>query len=117
VLPTELKHGSPGLLAYEEEAQEERRIDDINFLEEVRCRASLRSAQYQKALKRYHRCHVRARILEPGDLVLRKKQKLDGMNKMSTKWEGLYRVTHTLRPGAVYLEDENGRQEGNAWNI
>ena len=55
--------------------------------------------------------------LQPGDLILRKKQKLDGMNKMSSKWEGPYRVTHTLRPGAVYLEDEGGRPEGNASNI
>ena len=44
------------------------------------------------------------------------KQKLDGMKKMSSKWEGPYRVTHSLRPGAVYLEDEKGRPEGNAWN-
>ena len=39
------------------------------------------------------------------------------MNKLSSKWEGPYRVTHTLRPGAVYLEDEKGRPEGNGWNI
>ena len=44
-------------------------------------------------------------------------QKLDNMNKLSSKWEGPYLVTHTLRPGAVYLEDEKGRSEGNAWNI
>ena len=55
--------------------------------------------------------------MQPGDLVLHKKQKLDGMNKVSSKWEGPYRVTHTLRPGAVYLVDEKGRPEGNAWNI
>ena len=53
----------------------------------------------------------------PEDLVLRNKQKLDNMNKLSSKWEGPYQVTHTLRPGAVYLEDEKGRPEGNAWNI
>ena len=55
--------------------------------------------------------------MEPDDLVLRVKQKLAGMNKMSSNWEGPYRVTHTLRPGAVYLEDEKGRPQGNAWNI
>ena len=36
---------------------------------------------------------------------------------MSSKWEGPFRVTHTLRLGAVYLEDKKGRLEGNAWNI
>ena len=39
------------------------------------------------------------------------------MNKMSSKWEGPYRVTHTLKAGEVYLEDEKGRLEGNTWNI
>ena len=33
-MPTELRHGSPRVLAYDEDAQAERRIDDINFLEE-----------------------------------------------------------------------------------
>ena len=42
VLPTVLKHGSPQVLAYDEDTQEERRIDDINLLEESRFRASLR---------------------------------------------------------------------------
>ena len=37
VLPTELKHGSPRVLAYDESTQEERRIDDINLLEESMC--------------------------------------------------------------------------------
>ena len=117
VLPTELRHGSPRVLAYDEDAQAEQRIDDINILEEMRCQASLRSARYQQGLRQYHSRHVRSRELQQGDLVLRKMQNLEGLNKMSSKWEGPYRVTHTLRPGAVYLEDEKGRPEGNAWNI
>ena len=36
---------------------------------------------------------------------------------MSSKWEGPYGDTHNLKPGAIYLEDEKGRLEGNAWNI
>ena len=114
VLLSELKHRSPRVLAYDENMQKEQRIDDINLLEESRCRASLRSARYQQGLRRYHSRHVRSWELQPGDLVLRKMQKMEGTNKMSTKWEGPYRVTHTLKPGAVYLEDEKGRPEGNA---
>ena len=105
------------MLAYDENTQEERRIDDINLLEERRCRASLRSALYQQGLRRYHSRHIRSRELQPGDLVLRKRQNLEGLNKMSSKWEGPFRVTHNLKPGTVYLEDEQGRPEGNAWNI
>ena len=59
VLPTELKFGSPRIHAYDEEAQQERRVDDIGFLEEVRCRAIVQSACYQQGLCRYHRRQVR----------------------------------------------------------
>ena len=38
---------------------------------------------------------------QPGDMVLRKRQNLEGLNKMSSKWEGPFRVTHTLKPGTV----------------
>ena len=58
VLPTELKYGSPRTRAYDEEVQQERRIDDIGFLEEVRCRAIVRSARYQQGLRHYHSWHV-----------------------------------------------------------
>ena len=117
VLPSELKYGSPRVLAYDENTQEERRIDDVNLLEEKRCRASLRSARYQQGLRRYHSRHVRSWELQPGDMVLRKRQNLEGLNKMSSKWEGPFRLTHTLKSGMVYLEDEQGWSEGNAWNI
>lgn len=46
VLPSELKHGSPRVRAYDESTQPEQRIDDLNTLEEVRCRVTLRSARY-----------------------------------------------------------------------
>ena len=117
VLPTELRHGSPRVLADDEDTQAEKRIDDINVPEEMRCQVSLRSARYQQGLHRYHSRHVQPQDVQPRELVLGKIQNLEGLNKMSIKWEGPYRVTHTLRPGAVYLEDEKGRTEGNAWNI
>ena len=97
VLPTELKHGSPRVLAYED-TQAEQRIDDINVLEEMRCRASLRSARYQQGLRRYHSHHVQPQELQLGDLILRKIQDLEGLNKLSSKWQGPLWVTHTLRP-------------------
>ena len=51
VLPTELKHGSRRVRAYDDTAQQAERIDDVNFLEEVHCRASIRSARYQQSLR------------------------------------------------------------------
>ena len=44
VLPTELKYRSPRTRSYDEETRYESRIDDVNFLEEARCRAAMRNA-------------------------------------------------------------------------
>ena len=117
VLPTELTYGSPRVRAYDEATQDEQRVDDVNFLEEIRCRAAVRSARYQQGLRRYHSPHVRSRKLEAGDLVLRRIQSGKGMNKLSPKWEGPYRVVHVSRPGAVRLETEDGVPVANSWNI
>ena len=46
VLPTELKYGYPRVRTYDEDSQRAQRIDDVNFLEEIRCRAAVRSARY-----------------------------------------------------------------------
>ena len=117
VLPTELKYGSPRVRAYDEDSQQAERFDDVNFLEEVRCRVAVRSARYQQGLRRYHDRRVRPRELKEGDLVLRKIQDQEGMNKLSPKWEGPFRVAQVFRPGAVRLESEDGKRVLNSWNL
>jgi hypothetical protein len=103
--------------AYDEVAQDERRVDDVNFLEEIRCRAAMRSARYQQGLRRYHSRSVRSWKLEEGDLVLRRIRSAEGTNKLTPKWEGPYRVVRVSRPGAVRLETEDGVPVANSWNI
>lgn len=117
VLPSEITLGSPRVHHYSESAQQQQRAEDVNLLEEARCKASLRNARYQQGLRRYHERHVRSRALEVGDLVLRRIQNRVGLNKLSPMWEGPYVVTRVTRPGSVKLATEDGRQIPNAWNI
>src|SRR5438105_4032836 len=49
VLPSELTIGSPRTSQYTKSEQDDRRLDDINFIEELRCRAALRAARYHQA--------------------------------------------------------------------
>ena len=113
----ELRHGFPRVQAYDEATQDEQRVDDINFLEEIYCQAAVRSARYQQGLRRYHSCHIRSRELEVGDLVLRRIQVTTVRNKLSPKWEGPYRVVQFSRPGVVRVETEEGVMVNNSWNI
>ena len=45
VLPTELKHGSPRVRAFNEAAQEEQRDEELALLKEARCQAAVRAAK------------------------------------------------------------------------
>ena len=97
VLPSELAFGSPRASQYVESEQDDRRLDDINFIEELRCRAALRAARYQQSLRRYHERKVKDRSLAVGDLVLRRIQTRAGQNKLSPGWEGPYSVIGCVR--------------------
>ena len=117
VLPTEIKHGSPWVLAFNEDKQEDLHNDDLLLLEGLRCRAALRAAKYQQDLRRYHSRNVRSRTLETGDLVLRRILSREGLHKLSLMWEVPYRVTHIARPGVARLETQDGIPIKNPWNI
>jgi transposase InsO family protein len=117
VLPTDVKFGSPRVLAFNEVRQEDLIKDHLLQLEEVRCQVALRAAGYQQGLCRYHSRHVRARTLEVGDLVLRRILSREGLHKLSPMWEGPFKVAHIARPGSAWLETAEGEPVGNPWNI
>jgi transposase InsO family protein len=58
VLPTDIKFGSPRVLAFNEMHQEDLIRNRLLQLEEARCQAVLRAARYQQGLHRYHSHHV-----------------------------------------------------------
>ena len=77
----------------------------------------IRSARYQQTLRRYHNRKIRGRILEAGDLVLRRTQSTKEKHKFSSPWEGSYTVIEVIRPGTYRLKDDNGNVLTNTWNI
>ena len=90
---------------------------DLDLLEEAREMTVIRSARYQQTLRRYHERKIRGRILEVGDLILRKTQSTKEKHKLSPPWEGPYTVTEVIQPGAYRLEDNNSNVLTNTWNI
>jgi transposase InsO family protein len=117
VLPTDVKFGSPRVLAFNEIHQEDLIKDRLLQLEEARCQAALHAARYQQGLHRYHSRHVRARTLQVGDLVLSRILSREGLHKLSPMWEGPFKVMHIARPGSARLETAEGVPVGNPWNI
>jgi hypothetical protein len=59
----------------------------------------------------------RPQELEVGDLVLRRVQNTKGINKLSPRWEGPYRVAQVSKLGTIRLETEDGKPVPNLWSI
>jgi hypothetical protein len=70
-LPPEILMGSPRVQSFDESMQEQLQREDVDFIDERRCRAAIRNARYNQALRRYHQRFVHSRELRVRDLVLR----------------------------------------------
>jgi transposase InsO family protein len=117
VLPTDLEYGSPRIQSYDEDANQRAREDSLDQLDEARLVALMHSARYQQSLRRYQARKVRRRDFSEGDLVLRLRQDNRGCHKLSPPWEGSYVVVKVLKPGTYKLDNEDGEELTNAWNI
>ena len=66
--------------------------EDVDRAEEERLITYIRIAKYLEGLRRYYNHNIKGRSFAVGDLVLRRKQKTEGMHKLSSPWEGPYVV-------------------------
>ena len=117
MLPSDLDHGAPRVKAFDRNRAMEAQQDTVDLLEEAHETTVIRSTRYQQTLCRYHKRKIRGRILEVGDLVLRRTQSTKEKHKLSPPWEGPYTVTEVIGPGTYQLEDDNGNVLTNTWNI
>ena len=106
-MPSDLDHGASRVKAFDHDQAAEAQQDAIDLLEEAREATVIHSACYQQTLRRYHERKIRGRILEVGDLVLRRTQSTKEKHKLSPPWEGPYTVTKVVRSGTYRLEDNN----------
>jgi ribonuclease HI/transposase InsO family protein len=117
VLPTDLEYGSPRVGGYDEGTNQRAREDSLDQLDEARTVALMHSARYQQALRRYQAWKIWRRDFNEGDLVLRLRQDNRGRHKLLPPWEGPYVVVKVLKPGTYKLDNEDGEELTNAWNI
>ena len=105
VLPRDIRHDSPRVVAYVEANNETVRQNTLDALDEERELAAARSAIYQQDLHHYHSRGVQSRTFQEGDLVLRLIQDQTGMRKLSAPWDGPFVVSKNLNNGSYYLID------------
>ena len=103
VLPYDIHHSAPRVIAYSEAASTAALEDDVDALDEARDIALARSAVYQHNLRGYHSRRVRSRAFVEGDLVLRRRQK--SHQKLESPWDGPYIIAEAILGGTYLLKD------------
>ena len=96
MLPSDLDHGTPRVKAFDRDRAVEAQQDTVDLLKEPHEMIIIHSACYQQTLRRYHERKIRGRILEVGDLVLRRTQSTKEKRKLTPPWEGPYTVTEVI---------------------
>ena len=98
VLPSDLDHSAPRVKAFDRDRATEAQQDAVYLLKEAHETTVVRSTHYQQTLRMYHERKIRGRILEVGDLILRRTESTKEKHKLSPPWKGPYTVTKVIRP-------------------
>ena len=125
VLPSDIRHDSPRVVAYVEADNEKARQEALDLLDENRDIAAARSVIYQQDLCRYHSRRAKTMTFQEGDLVLRLIRDQTDMHKLSPPWEGPFVVSKNLNNGSYYLIDVRDHKDSRTseeetrrpWNI
>ena len=102
---------------YNEENSNQARLFKLDSLEEECLVSCVQIAKYLDSVQRYYNRNINDRFFMVGDLVLRKKQKTDGMHKLSSPWEGPFIVKAVTQLGSYKLYDMDERDVPNSWHI
>jgi hypothetical protein len=97
-LPTNIAFQSPRVENHDKERSTEARELEVNCTEEQHLDTCACTAKYLEGLCKYYNHNVKDRFFVVGDLVLRRKQKTEGLDKLASHWEGPYMVKAVTRP-------------------
>ena len=88
VLLADITFRAPRVENYNKENSGLAWLIEVDNLEEKHLVTYVQIAKYLDGLRRYYNHNINDRFFVVGDLVLHRKQKIDGMHKLSSPWEG-----------------------------
>ena len=89
VLPADVAFQAPRVENYDEEQAVAVQTEDVDRAEEERLITYVCTAKYLEGLRRYYNRNIKGCSFAVGDLILRRKQKTEGMHKLSSPEKGL----------------------------
>ena len=81
---------------YDEEQAVAVQIEDVDRVYEECLITCIHIAKYLEGLRRYYNHNIKGHSFAVGDLVLRRKQKTEGMHKLSSPEEGPYVIKEVI---------------------
>ena len=117
ILPADIAFRVPRVEHYNEEQATAARTEDVDRAKEECLITCIHIAKYLEGLRRYYNHNIKGRSFVVDDLVLHRKQKTEGMHKLSSPWEGPYVVKEVTRLGPYRLCDMEGIDIPNSWHI
>nr|XP_009618090.1 uncharacterized protein LOC104110325 [Nicotiana tomentosiformis] len=112
-----VKIGEPST-RYTHLTEEEMRVN-LDLLEKRREASLIRMASQKQMIERYYNRKANLRYLNSGDFILKKvfrSTKAANEGKLSSNWEGHYRVQGIAGKGAYELETVDGKVLPSNWN-
>ncbi|KAL8154533.1 hypothetical protein AgCh_000049 [Apium graveolens] len=91
---------------------------NCDLVEELRDSTHLKVAKYQERTAKYFNSKVRPKTLGVNDLILREAavSMPSKESKLSSPWEGPYKIVKVVRPGTFLLSHLDGSPVSNTWN-
>ena len=120
MIPVEVGVTSTKREVFHEESNDDHLRINLDCLDEVSEKASLKVTKHQQKMADYYNKRVKLRRLDIGDLVLHKvtpTTRDSAQGKLSPTWEGPYRFVHYSRQGSYHLETVDGQKLPRPWNI
>ena len=113
VVPVEQLIPSERVLDFAQDSNDEALALELQFREERRDVALLKSYEFKRRMAAQYDKHVHPRNLREGDLVLRQ---VDVRGKLDPKWEGPYILGTEVAPGAYKLLNQDREILTKMWN-
>ncbi|PIN03721.1 DNA-directed DNA polymerase [Handroanthus impetiginosus] len=112
-LPVELEHNAYWVirkLNFDMQAAGQKRLLQLNELDEFRLQAYENAKIYKEKTKRWHDKKIVERRFEPGQYVLLFNSRLKLFSgKLKSRWSGPFHITEVFSHGAVELKNENSK--------
>jgi hypothetical protein len=117
ILPADIAFRAPRVEHCNKEQVAAVQTEDVDRAKEECLITCIRTAKYLEGLRRYYNRNIKGHLFAFGNLILRRKQKIEGMHKLSSPWEGPYMVKKVTQPGSYRLCDLDEIDIPNSWHI